>query len=254
MTGLPADDFYNLRPLESANPLTGGLLTASLPLMESIRNGRFLDLGCYDGEKTIRISRWIHARKSVGVDLAILPIRKAKQRGVDAVLLDFNQEFSLPFPDGSFECIYLGEVIEHVFSPDVLLAEIRRLLSPDGYAVITTPNLASWRNRLVLLLGWQPFGTEVSIKYRVGNPREVPGSPVGHIRMFTPRALMELAERYGLSVDKWAGWAPGRPNDIPTFLSAVIDWVVVKWFPTLCDGLLIKIRKHSASRVRNPDD
>jgi SAM-dependent methyltransferase len=247
MTGLSTEDFYNLRPLEKANPLTWGLLSASLPLLDSIQHGRFLDLGCYDGEKTVRIARRIQAEKTIGMDLAILPLRKAKEQGVEAVLVDFNQKASLPVPDSSFDCIYAGEVIEHIFSPDALLAEIHRLLKPNGYAVITTPNLASWRNRLVLLLGWQPFGTEVSTMFRVGNPLDSNGSPVGHIRVFTPRALRQLSESYGLSVERLAGWTPGKAKDIPALLWAVLDWIAIHLFPALCDGLLIKVRKKPVS-------
>lgn len=253
MTGSSTEVFYNLRPLEKANQLTWGLLSASLPLLDSIPNGRFLDLGCYDGEKTVRIARRIHAEKNIGLDLAILPLRKAKEKGVIAVLVDFNQKASLPFPESSFDCIYAGEVIEHLFSPDALLVEIHRLLVPDGYAVITTPNLASWRNWLVLLLGWQPFGTEVSTAFRIGNPLEAPGSPVGHIRVFTPRALRQLSEFYGLSVEKLAGWTPGKVKDFPTFLWAIMDWFAIHLFPALCDGLLIKVRKKPVSSDRTSE-
>jgi hypothetical protein len=39
---------------------------------------------------------------------------------------------------------------------------VRRVLREGGYLLITTPNLASWVNRLVMLLGYQPYNCEVS--------------------------------------------------------------------------------------------
>lgn len=46
----------------------------------------------------------------------------------------------LGLPAGSFDRIICTEVLEHTIDPDVILAEIARLLRPDGVAVITVPN------------------------------------------------------------------------------------------------------------------
>jgi len=45
-----------------------------------------------------------------------------------------------PFLNNSFDVVICRELIEHVPSPEKLLSEIWRLLRPDGYALITTPN------------------------------------------------------------------------------------------------------------------
>ncbi|MBN1439944.1 MAG: class I SAM-dependent methyltransferase [Anaerolineales bacterium] len=243
MSSSVTNDFYNDRPLEKPTDLTWGLLHASLPLLEAINGKKFLDIGCNDGEKTLPVSRCLSAGQVVGVDLAFSPLRKAKGREIQVVLFDLNQKAALPFQRETFSCIYVGEVIEHVFSPDMLLSEIYRILQPGGYAVITTPNLASWRNRLVLLLGWQPFSTEVSTRIRVGNPRVSAGVPAGHIRMFTARALMEFVNYYGLGVEKIVGWGPGKPHDLLTFIFSLVDGIARRFFPSLCDEILLKVRK-----------
>ncbi len=219
------------------------LLTATQLLFEPNGLGVFLDIGCHNGDKTVALGRYIDAEVVVGIDFDGPPLTRARSQGVQTVAIDLNQDAPLPFPAASFDCIHMGEVIEHVFSPDLLLAEIVRLLKPGGYAVITTPNLASWRNRLVLLFGWQPFGTEVSTEIRVGNPRAAQGTLAGHIRLFTPRALTELAKHYNLRVERVAGWAPGDPATPFAYILAVVDRLVQKYFPTLCDGMLIKVRR-----------
>lgn len=88
----------------------------------------------------------------------------------------------------------LLDVIEHLFDIDRLLFEVKRMLKPGGIAVITTSNLASWYNRLSLLFGWQPFWTEVSTKFVIGNPLRERRAKCGGImpsgqRIFTPLAL-----------------------------------------------------------------
>lgn len=51
---------------------------------------------------------------------------------------------NLPFGNGSFNLAICREVIEHVDSAEDLLNEAWRVLKPDGYLFITTPNLYTW--------------------------------------------------------------------------------------------------------------
>ena len=60
---------------------------------------------------------------------------------------------AMPFDDDSFDVIFLFGVIEHLNSPKICLQEIRRVLRKNGYLVITTPNLATLKNRVCVLLG-----------------------------------------------------------------------------------------------------
>ncbi len=56
----------------------------------------------------------------------------------------------------------MEEVIEHLYNSDLVISEIYRILKRNGILILSTPNLASWINRLVLLLGYQPFSHDVS--------------------------------------------------------------------------------------------
>ncbi|HEV8638927.1 MAG TPA: class I SAM-dependent methyltransferase, partial [Chloroflexota bacterium] len=47
---------------------------------------------------------------------------------------------SLPFASASFDFVFSSQVIEHVPSPEQFLREIKRVLSPEGCCLITTPN------------------------------------------------------------------------------------------------------------------
>lgn len=105
---------------------------------------RVLDVGCSQGIATLLLGREGH--EVVGVDIDPTAIEFA-QREL-AACPDFvkeNVEFrpvaahELPFEDGSFDTILLGEVIEHLTHPELMLAETRRLLKPGGTMVITTP-------------------------------------------------------------------------------------------------------------------
>lgn len=44
------------------------------------------------------------------------------------------------FPNEQFDMIYAGEIIEHTWTPAVMIGECRRILKPGGLLVVDTPN------------------------------------------------------------------------------------------------------------------
>ncbi len=109
-------------------------------------------------------------------------------------------EAALPFESNSFDLVLMAEVLEHVVKPDRALDEVRRVLRPRGYLVLSTPNLACLPNRVLLALGIQPLFSEVSEERVMGRRLAVfgqGGQPVGHLRLYTKRALLEFLDSRG---------------------------------------------------------
>ena len=52
-----------------------------------------------------------------------------------------------------FEVVLAGDVLEHCSKPELVLLQIHELLTPDGYVVISLPNVAHGDVRLSLLTG-----------------------------------------------------------------------------------------------------
>lgn len=96
--------------------------------------------------------------------------------------------------------VLMIELLEHLIDPDSALEEVRSVLRPGGHVILTTPNLSSGINRLALLLGYQPLGTEVSTRRCFGNPG--PNEVAGHLRVFTFRALQQFVRYYGFRVER----------------------------------------------------
>ena len=71
---------------------------------------------------------------------------------MDGYSCDFEQD-RLPFDDNTFDGIVCLEVIEHVWSTDNILGEAERVLKPDGWLLLTTPNYLFWRYRIKYLRG-----------------------------------------------------------------------------------------------------
>jgi|688.fasta_scaffold08129_7 2-polyprenyl-3-methyl-5-hydroxy-6-metoxy-1,4-benzoquinol methylase len=60
--------------------------------------------------------------------------------------------FRLDAADGTFDPGLAAEVIERIENPEVLLAELARLLKPGGLALFTTPKLHSAQAKLLFAL------------------------------------------------------------------------------------------------------
>ncbi len=171
---------------------------------------RILDIGCGDGTFAAELKCLLGASAAFGVEISQAAVDAANTRQVAAHVVDIDQS-TLPFDDGYFELIYCGQVIEHLYDRDHLLDEIKRLLAPGGVAILDTPNLASLVNRFALLLGYQPFLTDVSLRYHVGKLRPMDSGGGGHIRVFTKRALEDLLMRHRFSVLEISGCAASEP-------------------------------------------
>ncbi|HVL30839.1 MAG TPA: class I SAM-dependent methyltransferase [Solirubrobacteraceae bacterium] len=187
---------------------------AILAAVKPIPGGRMLDLGCAEGTWTLEVARRAQAAEVHGVEFLEPTAAHARTLGVHAVVADLAEP--LPFDDASFDLVHSNQVIEHLPATDVFLREVRRVLAPGGHAVISTNNLASWHNVVSLALGWQPTPCHVSDLVVVGNPTNVydgweqPTDGQQHMRVFTGRALAELAAYHGLrlDLDRAAGYYP----------------------------------------------
>lgn len=206
---------------------------------------RLLDIGCGLGAVSIYLQKVLNAETVYGVDIAEACVEAARQKGVSTFQLDLDQQ-SLPFEDNYFDAIFAGDLIEHVINPDHLLEEVYRTLTDSGVFVLTTPNLASWYNRLALLFGWQPAGSGVSLHYDLGRPKFFlfgEGS-TAHLRLYTRRALREflLAKNFAVldilgdsAVKKvWHGFY------MPLYM---LNRVLACVFPSLAGGQVVAAKK-----------
>ncbi|WP_051470957.1 class I SAM-dependent methyltransferase [Patulibacter minatonensis] len=190
-----------------------------LEVMERRPGATLVDLGCGDGQFTTRVASAISAGRTVGVDFYGPWIDEARARGVDVKVADMST--GLPFDDDSVEVIHSNQVIEHLAKTDLFLQEIQRVLRPDGYAVVSTNNLASWHNVASLIAGYQPSPAHVSDYTVTGNRlnaafdgyvQEQAGQQ--HLRIFTGVGLEDLAKFHGLTVQesRTAGFYPFSPR------------------------------------------
>jgi methionine biosynthesis protein MetW len=189
-----------------------------LNTLESRPGGHLLDCGCGNGEFTARVARRAHVSESYGIECVDQRIEEANERGIIVTKADLNEPF--PYQDGFFDIVHANQIIEHLINTDLFLREIKRVLRPDGYAILSTNNLASWHNVFSLALGMQPMPMHVSNEALVGNifdPRRGERHPFegdAHLRILSHRAMRELCLYHGFEIDglKTAGYYPLPPG------------------------------------------
>ena len=124
---------------------TGGVLEASyfdaldrfdmkfartMWIYDNVRRGTsLLDLGCGEGLLALLKRKDVYL---AGIDLSPELVEMATRNGYDAARV--GQLTELPFEDGSFDYVVSLDVFGHVdfADKDALLAEIKRVLRPDG--------------------------------------------------------------------------------------------------------------------------
>ena len=183
-----------------------------LSLLEEKPNAKLLDCGCFDGEFTVEVAGKIKTKEVCGFDIAGESLAKAKAKGIQ--VYEGNCNDMLPFETGTFDVFLANQVIEHLSNTDLFIKEIYRVLKTGGYAVISTPNLASVPTTLYLFCGIQPWEATVSDEVVVGSWHPIkqpklhnpfPVGMVGHRRLFTMPALVGLLRHHGFKVERSVG-------------------------------------------------
>jgi SAM-dependent methyltransferase len=111
-----------------------------------VRGRKVLDAACGEGYGSALLAR--SAASVTGVDISEASIEHARGR-YRAPHLEFRSAdcLNLPFDDDSFESIVSFETLEHLADHDSLLREFRRVLAPDGFLLLSSPDKAEYSDR-----------------------------------------------------------------------------------------------------------
>jgi SAM-dependent methyltransferase len=118
---------------------------------------RILDIGLGSARDLLRVRRVCAKTKLAlyGIEAQEIYIQHAKDNGITTFSLNMEEQ-PLPVDDEFFDIIISNHVIEHTKEIYWIFAEVARTLKKGGIAIIGCPNLASWHNRLALLVGKEP--------------------------------------------------------------------------------------------------
>ncbi len=174
-----------------------------------------LDVGTGDGDTLLWWAQRIGSTRLHGMDA--VPNRHGDR--IQTTLTALDRVW--PYADSMFDVVICSQNIEHIIDTPLYMMECHRVLKPGGYALVLTENLASWANIAATVMGWMPFSSTNMFGYPLGNrliwhdglskedlsrfyDAKLWGC-LGRQRLFTPLALRQLCQRYGLECETQFG-------------------------------------------------
>jgi 2-polyprenyl-3-methyl-5-hydroxy-6-metoxy-1,4-benzoquinol methylase len=158
----------------------------NLPLLDLLPGGggRILDCGCGAGDN----ARILKARgwRVTGITLSSEEQRLAAEHCERVFVSDLQQ----PLPEAvgaGYDAVLLSHVLEHLVAPETLLAQVRRLLAPNGVVAVALPNVLFYPIRLGALAGRFEYSAD-------GIMDET------HVRFYTFQTGAELLRASGFEV------------------------------------------------------
>lgn len=110
-------------------------LKESIDLAALKNDARILDLGCGIGHLLSEIKKQNATCTGVGVDLNAR-IMSLHIPGCQFIIADAAK---LPFSDGYFDVVFALDILEHIPNIELTVAEIRRVLKPEGLLIVVGP-------------------------------------------------------------------------------------------------------------------
>jgi len=145
----------------------------------------FLDVGCGNGQLTY----WAQKRgfNAEGVEVNERTSEYAKSQGLK-VFTGFLED--APLESAFFDVVFLGELIEHVTDPRLMIEQCHKLLNTKGILIITTPNIdCLWSRTTLQFYYW--FGIPWSSV-----------TPPYHLHQFNSTNLDLLVEKQGFVLER----------------------------------------------------
>lgn len=145
-----ADFFANYRKLRYSSEWH---LPTIVPFQE-MKNKRVLEIGCGNGADGTMFAQ--HGAIYTGVDLTKAAVDATSQHfhflGLKGKFQCENAE-KLSFPDNNFDCVYSHGVLHHTAHLSTAIQEVRRVLVPNGRAIIMLYHRHSF-NYYVRIMGY----------------------------------------------------------------------------------------------------
>ena len=162
---------------------------------------RVLDLGCGEGDFTAALAA--AGTDALGADVSERALEHARARHPDLRFELVPPHGPFPWPDGAFDVVWASEVVEHVLDTARWLSEVRRVLTPGGRLLLTTPDHPRLHRLALAVRGFE----------RHFEPRG------DHLRFYTRRSLRELLSDFGFDEVSIEG-AGGLPLVRTTLLAS----------------------------------
>jgi 2-polyprenyl-3-methyl-5-hydroxy-6-metoxy-1,4-benzoquinol methylase len=203
-------------------------------ITERCQGAKVLHVGCADApyhRESLTKKIWLHddlvavADKCVGLDIdeAAVDHLRRERPDLDLVVGDVTQLVTV-FQEELFDVVVLSEVLEHLEEPGRALRSIATVLRPSGQLIVTVPNGLAIRRGLKSLLGHETIHPD-------------------HVAWYSQKAIVQLLERTGWSIDEIRGYRLMRRNNAGVAL--LLDILASLCSEFACEGIAVTASRPS---------
>jgi 2-polyprenyl-6-hydroxyphenyl methylase/3-demethylubiquinone-9 3-methyltransferase len=196
---------------------------------------KILDIGVYP-------PHLFTAFEQLGYKLSGISSQHEKVKLKNISILNIEKE-KFPYKNNEFDLILMTEVIEHLTAnPVVYLSEIKRVLKPNGYLLITTPNAVHLKNRMKVLFGKSASFPVEQLSETKSNDDSI---YYRHNREFTLWELEKIVQMAGFKIQKsdyFSAYTPGRKRR-KTSMVKHVGYALTQISSSLRDSLFVLASK-----------
>jgi len=208
-----------------------------LGLEAPMTGGRFLDIGCGTGNRSMLVAKELGVEEFVGLDHSRASLecatRVAAEEGFDRFTPVEGDLFNIPYPDESFDVVVSWGVLHHTHDPLAGLREMRRVCRKDGRIGLFLYNKWNhWRHNKQKARVSRLAGDNVEQRFQIAH--DLYGTKP--IEQMTPEEIVYFYDKYchpyksdhtigetlawfrDLGLSYWGSYPPLRLRDFLSYL------------------------------------
>jgi ubiquinone/menaquinone biosynthesis C-methylase UbiE len=185
--------------------------------------GKCVDLGCGSGDDLKIVGKMNPGSELTGIDFGGWNFDKLLSLGITPISLNIERE-RLPFEDESIDLVIANQILEHTKEIFWINHEIFRCLKKGGYLFLGVPNVLSFHNRILSVLGLHPTQHKLIS---------------AHVRPFSKRDTYFFYEQIGSGFCKIGAFAGSQYYPFPKWIARVMSTL----FPNSAFSIFFLIKK-----------
>lgn len=159
-----------------------------------------LDIGCGCGAMLGYIKGIYPNVKTYGIEIEKSAAEIAKYMADEIICGDVEQ-LEFLWEDEVFDYVIMGDVLEHLKRPDIVLKRLKRHMKKNGHIIVSIPNVKHYSVILPLLLKDEFTYSDAGIL------------DTTHLKMYTATEIRRLIEQNGYHIEIMKYTQSGKPDE-----------------------------------------
>lgn len=111
-----------------------------LKFIDVKKGNKVLEVGAGGGDTLVAAKEKGLADYAVGIELNSVPGSHQDSKLIDRFIFGNIETMDIDLPEGHFDYILIGDVLEHLIDPWKAIQKIQRYLAPGGKMIVSIPN------------------------------------------------------------------------------------------------------------------